>query len=442
MSTPSRHFTQWVRGQLVGFAQLNELNEAALDLSGALPDVLLGTQDLQAGDQPLLVAVGANNVVTVGGPNQQCVLRQRVVNESFATSFIIPINTGGTARQDAIIGQPIEGLGFPYATKVRNSDRSISNFTANRTMQGATYQYVQGPAPLVPSGFALIAYVNVPNGRSLIQSDVVVQLPTFTSLVNSLIASAVAALPAAPGAPTINSPGGTMSVNLASNNYSIDNPNLISLNSMRGTAFLESLDGSIGITPDGANKLSLTLAKAVVAVLGGLSGNIGFVSTDGNVGIVTNGNNLNFTFARAVVNTIGGLSGALGFSSTDGSVSVGTLGNNLNFTVPVGRVGDTLLTVGVLTSAGTLSLSLPPLPIGIWRLRADFNGNNPTGGNITMNGYGTAWNGNISIDDTPADEVGLLVGSGSTGQIPAVQITCSVTPTRGFQCALMAVRAS
>ncbi len=312
MGALSNHFNSWVMGELVGYADMLELQETVMDAIGLQARDLLGELSFNSTGQPLTVTTNGAGTVFCGGStlgNQSAYLLGRWCPEVTPASFSVPANSSGSFRIDLICAQPNEVLVYSFTRSVRQPDGSIVPTTCYQIQFNATWQYVQGSSPTtppaVPSGFVEVAKLNVPTaGQGPLQSqDITMELPTLETVINSYV-----------------TPGG-----------------VTSLNSKTGPVTLNNLDGAIGIEPYGT--YGILLSNYGVTSVNALTGNVtaiqGITSVDGSVTVADDNGPVTDLSVKVVTNAAGTpvVGGRIGYGqgTTDGS-------GNFTLTLPSGYV--------------------------------------------------------------------------------------------------------
>jgi hypothetical protein len=224
-------FRQWVKGQLVGFADLLDSNEATRNLAGLVAYGVTGTQAFLPRSNALACVAGTGMQVKIGGANQYAFLpdpngfASRVANALAQSSQAINAADPTNPRNDLICIKFNPAADVAFTTSLRNPDGTINaGYTAYQVDETYAILYVAGtPAatpvdPGVPAGYVAFARVRVLAAASSIDNaHIDILLPSLASLFVS------------------------------------------SLNGLTGQISLESTDNSVQITGDGTSKLNLSV---------------------------------------------------------------------------------------------------------------------------------------------------------------------------------------
>jgi hypothetical protein len=238
MAIPYGRFRAWVKGQLVGFAEMLDLQQATRGLVGGVAYAVAGVQNFLPNANALNLVPGGGMNVTLGGANQYCFLQpedgsagSKLAYALGANTITIGANSSGSQRNDLICVQFTNTSSQSYSSKVRADSGAVNPTVVYIQDETFSFQTVVGTPgagdPAVPPGYVAFARVRVINGASSIDAGHIdILLPTLSKLI---------AFTAGTG---ITIAGG-----------SISNTGVLSVNSETGAILLESSDSSVTITP-------------------------------------------------------------------------------------------------------------------------------------------------------------------------------------------------
>lgn len=253
MAFPFGRFRNWVKGQLVGFAEMLDLQDATRGLAGAVAYGASGVANfLPNGSHALGLVPATGMEVTLGAADQYCFLQPADGTETCKVAYAlaaqnVPINAADATNQrnDLICLQYAIGATDTYTTSIRQDNGTVlTGQTVSKSDETFIFEYVPGTPgsgdPAVPAGYVAFARVRVPaNASAIVAGDIDILFPTFSSLVSAMA-------------------GGVKS-----------------LNALTGDLELTSQDGTVGITASGsAIDLSAKSAAvgSVLKVIGANSG--------------------------------------------------------------------------------------------------------------------------------------------------------------------------
>lgn len=190
-------------GEQLLSSDLAQAFEAALDKAGAALSYALGIDSMQSAEDPLQFSVDGSSNVTIGGPNQRCILAGRQCDEINAQTFsygsTLPANATGSPRVDVIYSAPAEPTTGAVLDNIEIGIGSFDTAMIGYKQQGVAFEYVpQGGTPT--AGYVPVLQVTVPaSSGTIVAADLLLLLPTAARALTKALDLPFISVPSYPG---------------------------------------------------------------------------------------------------------------------------------------------------------------------------------------------------------------------------------------------------